>query len=235
MATFSYENAYILKLRGNCVAYLRTSRRPQSKLNMAAQHDAVVAVMSGRPTRLVATFVEHEPLINGERPVLLEAVSLCKAKKATLLLGKADRMRGIRRWLDFIDGNGVQFMGADVPAINSHNLWLLRHNSKKQGLIHGQTIKAALTRAKEQGVVLGGKRANATGLRLGPRASTIARKDQAKRRAGPILSEIELLRHRGITTLTAMATRLNQMGHAAPRGGKWSPSQVRSVIKKFEK
>jgi hypothetical protein len=47
------------------------------------------------------------------------------------------------------------------------------------------------------------------------------------------MQAIELLR-RGITSLTGIATRLNQMKHPAPRGGQWSPAQVRAVIKRCE-
>lgn len=235
MATSNIDLSWAPKLRGRCVAYLRNSERPHTKLDLAGQREAIAALLSKSRARLIDTVVELEPLKDGRRPALVAAVELCRAQNATLVFGRIYRMRGYYRWLCFVHDQGVRFIGADMPRIRSRVWWEIGFEFRQEQDKRSREIKVALAKAKADGASLGGKRENAEGLKLGPAASGISRQQRAKSRAEPIMREIELLRHRGITTLTAMATRLNQMGHPAPRGKKWSPSQVRSVIKKFEK
>ncbi|WP_292939456.1 MULTISPECIES: hypothetical protein [unclassified Novosphingobium] len=234
MATFSVYIPWYPKPRGRCVAYLRKSERPHTKLDFAGQREAISALVSKSRARLIDTVVELEPLINGQRPALEVAVELCKAQNATLIFGRISRMRGCHRWLQFVRDERVRFIGADIPTINSLGWWEIGRDLQREQANRNRKIKEALAKTKALGVSLGGKRDNAEGLKLGPAASTISRNWRARSRDSYTMSKIELLQHRGITTLSAIATRLNQMGHPAPRGGTWSPSQVRAVIKKFE-
>lgn len=194
----------------------------------------MAALLTTGPSHLIKEFTEQEPLIGGKRPGLKQAVALCKASNATLVFGKLDRMRNAVHWLQFAYDEGVRILAVDVPELNRAYFYQLKLEDQSRRRAVGQNIKSSLACAQAQGVLLGGKRRNAEGLKQGPEASVVSRREGAYRRDQSIMAEIRMLRHRGVTTLTGISKRLNQMGRKAPRGGDWSPAQVRLVIKKFE-
>jgi len=230
------EGWWVPKIRGAYVSYLRQSHLPHSRLRISDQRADVAELLSQGQgfSRQVDEFIEHEPLIAGERPALEQAIALCKARNAKLVIGKIDRMRGRFSWFERLYNDGVYFIGADVPEINRGNFLKLAHEERNRRQAVSGKVRHALAEASSRGVVLGGRRENSQGLKLGPAASAVSRQWRARSRAWATMHKIRLLRHRGITSLTGIATRLNQMGHTAPRGGKWSPAQVRRVINECE-
>ena len=198
------------------------------------QRRAIAAMMPPLRSKLLDEFIEYEPLEAGERPALIQAVTLCKDEQATLLLGKIDRMRSAVRWLGYVAEQGVKFRGVDAPHINqlSYNRLIVSDHYWRKEL--GQRVSEGLSAAKQRGLRLGGYRGHLDGLKLGPAASAEARRANARDRDAATWAVIKEVRYRGVTSLTGIAKRLNQMGHTAPRGGEWSPAQVRLVIKRFE-
>ncbi|WP_159108109.1 recombinase family protein [Novosphingobium sp. MBES04] len=234
VATIKVECRNHPKPRGRHALYLRCSSRPHSKLDVAQQlADAQALLAIGRGS-IIKTFTEEEPLSDGKRPELEKAIAFCKAEGARIILGKIAGMRGGYRWLKRLHDEGIYFMGADDPTINRLDFYQIvwRENRRRDDI--GRKIKQALAETKAQGTTLGGKRANASGLELGPAASAISRKQRALSRSLYTMSKIREIQHRGVTSLTGIATRLNQMKHPTPRGGQWSPAQVRAVIKRCE-
>ena len=234
MATLNADRIWIPLLRGKCVSYLRTSELPYSRLNEEAQRASVEAMLPPGRSSLIRVFIEQEPLTAGKRPALEEAVQLCKDQKATLLLAQIERMRSAVHWLGYVMQEGVKFRGVDAPHINQLSYNRLVSSDWRWRQDMARRVGHALAKAKERGALLGGDRGNTEGLRRGPAASAKARGEKANRRDFTTMADIELIRYRGITSLTGIAKRLNQMGRSAPRGGEWSPSQVRIVIRKFE-
>lgn len=234
MASLNARNSWRPKIKGKYIAYIRSSDRPYSRLNDKAQRDAISEMISNCPARLIGEFVESEPLVAGERPALLKAIAECKAQNAKPMFGKLDRMRGIVQWLERIHGEGVGVAAVDLPHLSRDYFWRLYNERQSWRLTMSEKVGGALTEAKLQGAILGGKRQNAKDLKSGPAASVAARQRKAASRDWFIWQEIQLLNRRGVSSLTAIARRLNQMGRCAPRGGEWSPAQVRSVIKKIE-
>jgi len=114
MATLSAENIWIPDLRGKCVAYLRSSTRPRSRLKPDAQRVAIKAALIPGKTKLIAEFTDHEPLRDNDRPEFLRAIEHCKLHEATLLIGQVDRMRSNVRWLGLAQQAGIKFRGADA-------------------------------------------------------------------------------------------------------------------------
>lgn len=248
VATFNADRIFVPKLRGRCVAYLRSSSLPYSRLKLEAQRRTVTSLLQRNemrlkpegkakrvPARWIKSFEEDEPLTGDDRPALKSAVDFCKANNTILILAKFDRIRGFMRWLDYLHTQRVRFIAADAPHINQTNYFdLVRAEEARRDNV-GEAIKAGLAAAKVRGQALGGKRKNASGLRLGPRASAEWRSYIADTEARSTMSVIESLRKQGVTSLTELANRLNADGFTAPRGGKWSPVQVRRVIMRTEK
>ena len=233
MATLSADRIWVPPLRGKCVAYLRASDRPYGRLNEDAQRRAICAYLPARRSALIGEFVEREPLVDGDRPALRRAVQLCREAGATLLFGRIDRMRNGVHWLGYVHENSIRFRGVDAPHINnlSYNLLVVSDLQWRKDM--GERVRQAIAKS-QRGTPAERGHGNKDGLRLGPEASASARRISAMKRDRVIMDGIALIRHRGITSLTGIARRLNQMGSCAPRGGSWSAAQVRSVLRKFE-
>lgn len=221
-------------VRGPHVLYLRRSNRPYTRLDAKAQRQAAQAVLEGHPAKIVATFTETEPLVSGQRPELERAIAVCRAKNARLLFGKLDRMRGMLKWLRRLNDERVKVIAADGPAYCWVDYWFISAGERDWRRSMSKSVSEALAKAKSNGTLLGGRHGNPTNLKLGPPSSAKARKRRARNRDQNTISKINYLQERGITTLTLISKRLNQMKHPAPRGGEWSPTQVSRVIEKFK-
>lgn len=234
MATFGAGYVWIPPLSGKCVAYIRASDLSYSRLNADAQRATVRSLLRPGRTRLINEFVEMEPLTAGERPVFESAVQYCRNHQATLLIGQLIRMKSALRWLGVASEAGIRFRGADAPWMHQLNYHgLVFHEGYRRRDV-GVSVREALAQSKAAGKSLGGDRGLLEGLRLGPAASAETRRNRADRRDRETMSQIRLIRHRGVTSLSGIATRLNQMGISAPRGGEWTATQVRRVSKKWD-
>lgn len=234
MATFAAEGGWYPLIRGPYVVYLRTSDLPYSRLRVDTQRQAIAALLSKGRAKLIGEFIEAEPLTGGARPELERAIALCEIHDATLVFGKLERMRGVARWFKGINRQHINIRSADLPQHNRFSLYRMIVNDWSERPSVSDNVIEALAAARERGVALGGKRSNSTGLQEGPAASAIARKQRAVSRGREIFEAIKFHQERGVTSLTAIATRLNKMGYRAPRGGEWSAGQVRRVIRMFE-
>ncbi|GAB5349688.1 recombinase family protein [Alteriqipengyuania sp. 357] len=233
MVTFSADRIWVPRLSGKCVAYLRTSNRPHSRLRADAQLAAVNASLRPGRTKLIEKFTEFEPLDAGIRPELMRAAQFCCDNDAVLLIGQIERMRSAVRWLGYLHEHRVKFRGADAPHINhlSYNQFVAADLHQRKEI--GQRVREALADAQKSGTVLGRKNGCPGELLLGPEASAKARQRNALQRDSRIMEQIRLIQYRGVTSLTGIATRLNQMKIPAPRGGQWSATQVQRVMNRL--
>lgn len=234
MATFAAEGGWYPLIRGGYVAYLRTSELPYSRLNVDRQREAIAALLSKGRAKLIGECIEIEPLKGGARPELERAIELCELNDATLVFGKLERMRGIARWFQGIHRQHIKIRSADLPCHDRFTLYSLICNDWGRRPGASENVIKALSEARQRGVVLGGKRSDSSGLKMGAAASAAARKWRAVSRSREIFRAIQFHQERGVTSLTAIAKRLNQMGYKAPRGGEWTAGQVRRVIQLFD-
>lgn len=152
-----------------------------------------------------------------------EALQLCKKRRATLLIAKLDRLA---RNVHFITGlieAGVDFVAADMPSASKAMLQIYAVMAEHECDQISVRTKAALAAAK------------ARGTRLGATASTNLRAHLEERTAAARvfsdrLREILVALQQAGLSQRAIASRLNEMGIAAPRDGGWSLTQVQRVL-----
>ncbi len=91
------------------VSYLRvsTDRQGRSGLGLEAQRAAVTEHIGSRS--LVAEFVEVESGRRSDRPKLAEALNLCRAHRATLIIAKLDRLARHVAFVSNLMESGVEF------------------------------------------------------------------------------------------------------------------------------
>lgn len=214
------------------VAYYRVSTRKQSTsgLGLEAQQEAVRRFAEARGD-IVASFTEVESGGRDDRPQLALAKRACMAQGATLLIAKLDRLS---RDVHFISGlmkSKVPFIACDMPDADPFRLHIEASIAEEERRKISARTKAALAAAKARGVKLGGDR----GYR--PTKDAIQRNIAARmkacaRRDADIADMIEGLQAQGITTLKAIADRLNASTFSPPRGGMWHPTQIKRIIQR---
>ena len=219
---------------GRYVGYLRvsTQRQGQSGLGLEAQQEAVRRFLDGGQWELLREFVEVESGRKGakHRPQLIAALAECKRQKATLVVGKLDRLaRDVRFFLEVLDDYGVSIRFAEFSDIDPKTdegrmiLVGMANFAEFEGRRIGSRTRAALAAAKARGVALG--RAGPTNLKRNIEQRQQAADDFAVK-LSPLLDSMKA---RGLTQ-RAMVAELNAIGVPAPKGGQWGLSQVQRVL-----
>ena len=210
----------------NFVSYIRvsTTKQGDSGLGLEAQREAVARHL-GLHTPL-AEFVEIESgKSDKNRPQLKAALVMCKRQKATLIVGKLDRLA---RNVHFISGlleSGVEFVACDNPHANKMTIQLLAVFAEHEREQISVRTKAALAAAKARGTKLGNPRWQ----------DSLAKARLVKDPNPPAPAVIEMMRRQrseGLT-LREIAAKLNALGLRTPKGNPWYASSVRNALNKL--
>ena len=214
---------------GKFVAYYRvsTQKQGQSGLGLDAQRNNVLTYLNGGGWELVGEFTEIETGKGANalerRPQLRAALALCKAKGATLVLAKLDRLA---RNVHFVTGlieAGVDFRVADMPEADKTMIQMYAVMSEWERDAISRRTKEALAQAKARGVKLGTKGyANL-------RPNIEQRRKQADTYADKLRDAIFGLCERGLSQ-RAIVAELNALEIKAPRGGRWHLPTLQRVM-----
>lgn len=219
---------------GRFVSYLRvsTDRQGRSGLGLEAQRAAVTDYLNGGRWNLVAEVVEVESGKRKDRPKLAEALSLCRAHRATLLVAKLDRLARNAAFLLSLRDAGVEFVACDMPDANRMTVGILAVVAEHEREMISARTKAALAaakaRAKREGrkLNLGGFRGRAGTAEDASRARA-ARSRKALDHAAALAPLINRIDPTGTASLRALASHLNDENVPTARGdGKWTATAV---------
>lgn len=222
---------------GKFISYLRvsTARQGSSGLGLEAQRQAVNNYLNGGHWRLIQEIVEVESGKRNDRPKIAEALRLCRLHNATLVIAKLDRLARNVHFISSLMESGVDFVACDFPQANRLTVHILAAVAEHEaGMISART-RAALAAAKSRGVKLGGQRGSRTRMSRmatkGARASALVRQRAATKRRDDLLPVIDELQANGAASLRALADGLNSAGFTSARGGRWSATQVRRILR----
>lgn len=225
------------------VSYLRVSTKEQGRsgLGLEAQREAVASFLAGHGGRLAHEFIEVESGKRTDRPKLAEALTMCRALGARLVVAKIDRLA---RNVHFVSGlmeSGVDFVAADMPSVNRLTIHVLAAVAEEEARAISKRTKDALAASKARGTKLGGTRyRKETGeavmtLTDETRAKAAnARSQKAEGRAADILPLVSTIRSEigHDASLGAIARALTERGVKTPSGraGAWSAVQVSRLL-----
>lgn len=194
------------------VAYYRVStvRQGQSGLGLEAQRQIVKAFVEHRGT-LLEEFVEQASGRRDDRPVLAEALALCRKRKATLVLARLDRLSRRVSFVSRLLDTGVDFVCCEYPSKDKFWIQIQSAFAEEEARKISNRTKLALAAAKARGVELG-----RTGKVL-----ALRHKEEALTTARTYAEVIEELRAAGIVTVRGVMASLNERGVLSPGGTQW--------------
>lgn len=220
------------------VAYYRVSTEKQGRsgLGLDAQRETVRRFLDGtNGYPPLAEFVEEESGRRTDRPALVAALASCRVHKATLIIAKLDRLARNQRFLMELIDSGTDVLFCDLPQIPAGpaGRFLLQQMASvaelEAGLISERT-KAALAAKVARDGQWDRKASHHLIPGAGQQAATAAVKASAQAFADDLIGHLEGLRASGITSLNAMAQRLNADGITTSRGAQWTATAVRRVL-----
>jgi DNA invertase Pin-like site-specific DNA recombinase len=209
------------------IAYRRVSTKEQGKsgLGLEAQAHAIARHLEGCGGELLADFVEVETGKGADalelRPILAEAMRAAKARKATLIVSRLDRLS---RNLHFVSGlldRGTDLAVADMPKADKRMLQVFAMVGEWERDAIASRISAALQAKKGRGEKVG----NPASLQ----PHNCARSSEAAAFAAKLRPTLRAYQASKMTQ-RAMVAALNGAGIATARGGHWSLVQVQRVL-----
>ena len=211
------------------IAYYRvsTARQGRSGLGIEAQKQAVAVHLNG--IRPLSEFTEVESGRRTDRRKLIEALAACRVHKAVLIIAKLDRLARNVAFVSSLMEAGVEFEAVDFPHANRLTIHILAAVAEHEARMASERTRAALAAAKARGAVLGGFRGR-VGTSADLAKARATRTAKAAQRVIDLRPTIANLQSNGARSLRAIATGLNALGIAAPRGGDWSAAQVRRTL-----
>ena len=211
------------------VVLLRVSTEKQGAdgLGVAAQRRDIDLFLQQHPrARVLKELVEVES--GGkelhDRPVLQEAMDLCRSSNSTLLVAKLSRLsRDAAFVLNLMKDTTIQFKVAAMPDADNFQLGIYALLNQQEREQVSTRTKAALAAVKARGVRLG----NPKNLEVYNRT----RKRQARQFADQHSNLIWSLRNKG-RTLREICEVLNDAGITTAKGSVFHPIQVSRILKR---
>jgi DNA invertase Pin-like site-specific DNA recombinase len=221
---------------GSFVSYLRvsTAKQGQSLLGLEAQRKAVADYLNGGNWNVIEEVVEVESGKNNKRPKLLEAISLCKASGATLVVAKIDRLARDAAFLLNLRDAGIEFIAADMPDANRMTIGIMALVAEQEREAISKRTKDALAAAKARGTQLGayrdGKFVGRNGTSKDAENARNARAKLYRERAMEKVPMLKMVDPDASLSLRAIATKLNEMKVPTISGkGAWSANSVKRL------
>jgi DNA invertase Pin-like site-specific DNA recombinase len=209
------------------VAYYRvsTQKQGQSGLGLEAQKAAVHSYATGR-YELIAEFTEVESGKKTNRQQLAEAMGVCRATGATLLIAKLDRLARNVAFTSAIMESGIKFTAVDMPDANNLTIHVIAAIAQHERELISKRTKDALTAAKVRGQELGNlDNLTDTGRAMG-RAVV---QQKAVDNYALVTGYIVTLRDMGLT-LRKIAGRLNVEGHKTAKGKEFTATTIKRIL-----
>ena len=208
------------------VLLLRVSTRKQGAdgLGVAAQRrDINLFLKQQENPEVLAELVEVESGAASTRPVLEEALDLCRKHNAALLVQKVDRItRDLEVLARIVKDPKVTLRVASLPNADNFQLHLFGCLAAQEREFISARTKAALAAAKARGVQLGNP--------------DLAEMNRTRKRAARQFADqhsnlIWSLRNKG-RTLREICSVLNDAGITTRSGGVFHPVQVTRILRR---
>jgi DNA invertase Pin-like site-specific DNA recombinase len=196
-------------------------------LGMAAQEARCLSFCEAEGLTVLHVYREVESGTQDDRPMLAEALTVARSRRAALMVAKVDRLgRRLSTVVRILDGRSPVYVAELGRAASCLVVELQAVIAADEARRISDRTKAALAQAKQRGVKLGNPRwqESIDGARA-------ARMGKADRFAASLAPAIEEIKAAGVSTLSGIAGCLEARGVRTSRGGpEWTAKQVSRVL-----
>ena len=214
-------NRYVVLLR------VSTQKQGADGLGIAAQKRDIEIFLQQRPDATVLkelVEVESGGKELKDRPVMQEAINLCKSTSSTLLVATLSRLsRDAAFVLTLMKDTSIRFQVASMPNAENFQLGIYALLNQQEREQVSTRTRAALAAAKARGVKLG----NPKNLMEWNRT----RKNQARVFADQHCNLIWTLRNGG-KTLREICSVMNDSGIKTSKGSVFHPVQITRILRR---
>ena len=214
------------------VAYTRVSTEGQG-IGLDAQMDIINAWVKNNGGNVIATLREKASGKNLNRPVLKQALDMCRQTGATLIVAKLDRLsRDVADIFTIRKRKGLDMVVCDIDANDTMMLGIFATLAQKERQLISTRTREALAALKEQGKQLGNPNAGAQ-LREVNRQGAAKRSQMAH---DAVENKHAYMAIRLMTgTLQQKADFLNENGFRTRNGKTFAPTSVKRLLQRYEK
>ena len=213
----------------NYIAYYRVSTKKQgiSQLGLKAQKQSVESFIS--PELIDMEFTEIETGTNKKfRPVLNEALALCKKHGATLIIAKLDRLARNVSFVSSLMDSKVKFKAVDMPEATDLTIHIMSAIAQNEAEVISSRIKDALAQSTKE---LGNPQnltpeAQKRGVEM---IKLKAKQNANNKRALACVMELDYKN----LTLREIAEKLNRNEFKTSTGKMFGTTQVIRILKKI--
>ena len=211
------------------VAYYRvsTKRQGESQLGLKAQKHAVERFIS--PEMIDKEFTEVETGTSKRyRPILNEAIELCKNTGATLIIAKLDRLARNVAFVSSLMDSQVKFKAVDMPEANELTIHIMSAIAQHEAKAISKRVKEGLAQSTKKL----GTPANLTEEARLRGLESIKHKAKTNLNNRRALAYIKT-KNRKKLTLREIAEDLNSNGFKTSTGKDFGTTQVIILLKKI--
>ena len=212
------------------VAYYRvsTQRQNESQLGLKAQRKAVEQFIN--PELIYKEFTEIETGTNKrKRPILSEALELCKELDATLVIAKLDRLSRNVSFVSSLMDSKVKFKAVDMPDANELTITIMSAIAQHEASVISKRIKDALAQSEKKL----GTPENLTNEARKKGLEIIHNNRMNNENRVRAIQVVKGLDYKNMK-LREIATILNTQKFKTPSGKLFAPTQVSRLIKAID-
>jgi DNA invertase Pin-like site-specific DNA recombinase len=207
------------------IAYYRVSTDKQGASGLGLEDQRKTVLNYIKPENIYQEFTEIESGRKKNRPILNQALELCKQQEATLVIAKLDRLSRNVAFVTALLESGVKFVCCDMPTANELTIHILSAFAQAYAKSISDNTKRALKVKKDQGFKLGTPQNLTREAKLkGANAMrTKANDNPNNQRARAFLRLLN-------GTLQYKALQLNENGFRTAKNGLFTPMQVKRLM-----
>jgi DNA invertase Pin-like site-specific DNA recombinase len=207
------------------IAYYRVSTDKQGASGLGLEDQRKTVLNYIKPENIYQEFTEIESGRKKNRPILNQALELCKQQEATLVIAKLDRLSRNVAFVTALLESGVKFVCCDMPTANELTIHILAAFAQAYAKSISDNTKRALKVKKDQGFKLGTPQNLTREAKLkGANAMrTKANENPNNQRARAFLRLLN-------GTLEYKALQLNENGFRTAKNGLFTPMQVKRLM-----
>lgn len=231
-------------MRNRYVAYYRVSTKRQGESGLGLEAQVRMVEGYARNGVIIKEFTEKETgTSKRERPILAEAIEMCKETGAKLLIAKLDRLARDVHFISSLSRTGVDFVCCDNPNANKLTINLLASVAESEAEAISSRTKAGLGSIKER-IKKDGSYVSRSGRMITSLGNPGNLTDEGRRKGGDVISQrfknnrntrmarpyAMELRGRGLE-LKEIAEKLNSNGFITATGKQFNKYSVHKLIK----